>query len=258
MNENQKYFPFAVSLELHPPLHLKTAAVELTLVEGEALEEYADMVECLCDLSGLGAFAETELTLKESRANLNKSKASNSRTWTATINFAHVHAGFYRLFLQMLAQCHHFLEAVAGLKVVELGQPFEQRTGLAVENVANLAYGKRIERLPFVLVETESSVTEINAARLKFPRPISEKEYETIRKALEDWASLVYTGGFASPFRSLDTHQLLRVEVAKIHHSLVECAVSGWNADAAAIDFLINLCCGLHANVLSMEELEIE
>ncbi len=258
MKEPQKPFPFAVSLELHPPLHHKTAAVELTLAQGESLEEYADMVECLCDLSNLGAFAETGPLLKDSRALLSKKASSGARTWAGTIKFAHVHASFYRVLLQLVTQCHHFIEAVAGLKVTELGHEFERRTSLAVENVASIPYSKRFGGLPFTLIASESLATEMNAVRLKFPRSIAEKEYEAIRKALEDWASLVYTGGFASPFHSLDTYQLQHVEVAKIHNSLVECAVSGWNADAAAIDFLINLCCGLHANILSIEELEIE
>lgn len=257
-SENLGRFSFAVSLEFLPPLHRKTVAVELILSEGESLEEFSDMVACLCDLSGFGAFAENEDQVKDSRAQLNDSKAPNPRTWTATITFSHVHFDFFRIFLQTLAQCHHFVEPVVSLKVSDLALPHGHRFSLSVEEIVNASYVKRFDRLPFAVVQAEGITNEINAVRLKTRRPVSVKEYEVARKVFEDWASLVYTGGFASPFRSLDTFQLLKVKVTKIHNSLIECAVFGWNADQAAIDFLINVCYGLNAKVFPIEELEIE
>jgi hypothetical protein len=245
--------PFDVVFEVSPPLAGKTVELTLEMASEDGLEEMIDMFDCLCALTQLGAF-----TADEGRPGAVWESEGTTRDalWRRYLSLGDVDKSFWRVLLQMSVQCHHHLAGIKRLSVRE-----EKSAGMSVSvwELLSAPYLPAPRVLPFRLVRSDGVVRDVIAIRATTAVPIDDDEaFSDMKKAFEDWGSLVYVGGFASADAPLEEFQLSRVEVGRLHTTLIECAAIDWNAPKEALDCVIRICCGLHDRVVPIVELEIE
>ncbi len=155
----------------------------------------------------------------------------------------------------MAVQCHHHLALIERLSVRDVR--FEGRTA-SVWELLDAPYLPAPRQLPFKLVRPDDPIRDVIAVRATTAVPVDDELFGEMKQAFEDWGSLVYVGGFASPDGPIDEYQLDRVEVGRLQPTLVECAAIGWNAPLEAIDCLLRVCGDLHHRVVPIVEVEVE
>jgi hypothetical protein len=210
------------------------------------------MFDCLCALAQLGAFTPDG---GRAAAVWESDGTISGTVWRRSLSVGDIDGSFWKVLLQMCVQCHYHLAPICRLSIRD-GNPHGPLA--AVWDPLSAPPLAAPRQLPFRLVKSEDAPGDIVAVRATTAMPIDDQALGDLKKAFEDWGSLVYVGGFAGADAPLDEYQLERVEVGRLHDALVECAAIGWNAPLAAIDCLLRVCKGLHSNVIPIDELEIE
>ena len=244
--------PFAVVFEVSPPFARKTVGLTLEMESQDGLEEMIDMIDCVCALAHLGAFTaddERPGTAWSSEATI------QGALWRRQLSLGDIDPSFWRVLLQMAVQCHHHL---AGIKRLVVGEGSFHGLSVSVRELLSAPYLPAPRQRPFTLVRPDDVVGDVVAIRTTTAVPIDDEAFAEMKKAFEDWGSLVYVGGFASADTPIEASQLQRVEVGRLHPTLIECAAIGWDAPTEALDCAIRMCRGLHDRVVPIVELEVE
>ncbi len=246
--------PFDVAFEISPAAVDRIVDVTLEMASEDGLEEMDDLFDCLRALAQLGAFSAEE-SRQPPTAAWQSAPAIRGARWRRSLVLHGVHASFWRVLLQMCVQCHYHLAPLHSVTVMD-GSAL--RDDVPVGDVLGVPYLRAPRDLPFRLARSGAAAGDVVAIRATAAFPFDEASFDEMKKAFEDWGSLVYVGGFASPHAAMDDYQLERVEVGRLHPTLIECAAIGWTAPSAALDCAIRLAVGLHRTVIPIVELETE
>jgi len=244
--------PFEIAFDVSPPFARKTVELRLEMASEDGLEEMIDMFDCVVGLAQLGAFSaggSRIATVWGGEATI------RGALWRRELSVGDVDQSFWRVLAQMSVQCHHHLAEIERLFVGEDG--FDG-VSVPVTHLLTTPYLPAPGPLPFSLVRPDDVGGDVVAIRATTAVPIDEEMFEDLKKAFEDWGSLVYVGGFADAGAPIAEFQLARVEVARLHDTMIECAAMGWNAPDEALDCVIRMCQGLHDHVVPILELELE
>lgn len=247
--------PFDIVFDV--PLSFAGRQIELTLdmTSEDGLEEMADMFDCLCGLAGLGAFSQADVGNGASAAAWVSPATQRGARWQRTIAMHDVHVSFWRVLLQMCVQCHYHLAPI--YRVAIRADDTTDRAA-DVRDVLSAPYLPTPRHMPFTVVGLDEAIEDAVAIRATTSVPIDDDVFETLKKAFDDWGSLVYVGGFAGADAPIEEFQLERVEVGRLHPALIECAAIGWNAPKVAIDHAVRMCGGLHYTTVPIVEVEVE
>lgn len=240
--------PLPFSLLLQPPLvGSQNSDVCIAAADDASADELSDLLEALCVLADLGCFATTDARhAGHAGVAILPGAVLAEGTWRGTVQGVADLDAFWRLFLGLCAQYHL---VVAPLTRVTLS---------ARASAPLLApWPAPPRQTPFALERAEPSPGSPLVVRLDSDTwdPV---RFDEARLALEDWASVVYAGGFHPtnqpmtdlPFDDLDIHRVGR-------HRL-ECVLPGWRGDNPAVDLVLRLCVGLHWRVGPLRAMEIE
>jgi hypothetical protein len=247
--------PFDVAFEISPAATGGVVELTLEMVSEDGLEEMADMVDCLRALAELGAFSPGDVSDAAPDVAWLSSPVVHGARWQRSLLLRGVHASFWRVLLQMCVQCHYHLAPIQRLLAIE---PSVVGNEMPVGDVLGVPYLRAPRDVPFRLTASSPAAGDVVAIRATTSAPIDDASLDAMKKAFEDWGSLVYVGAFASPDAAMEEYQLERVEVGRLHPTLIECAALGWNAPTAALECAVRMAAGLHRAVMPIVELEIE
>ena len=246
--------PFDITFEVSPPFAGRTVELTLEMASEDGLEETTDMFDCMCALAQLGAFTPD---MAEGRAGAAWASEETVRgaLWRRSLSVGDVDTSFWRVLLQMSVQCHYHLAEINRLSVTDATS---RGLSVSVWDLLNAPYLPSPRLLPFSVVRPGEVIRDVVAIRATTAAPIEDAAFGVVKKAFEDWGSLVYVGGFASADAAMEDYQVDRVEVGRLHATLIECAAIGWKAPNEAIDYAVRLCGGLHRSVVPIVEVEVE
>jgi hypothetical protein len=229
----------------------------VSMPSGNGLEDIADLVDCLCSMSQIGSFARSFNEVRQSSAIWSSEGNVTGDCWKRRASLKRLDPVFWRILVQMFVQCHFHL---APFKRVLIQEANALNDSLPIDQFLGADYAKRFSPLPFRLIDSrvEGEKDDFLAVRVQTAQPLTEKTTALFKKTFEDWGSVLYVGGFSPATDSMTSLPLERVQVSQLHSKLLEGAVRAWDGPEEAIDWLINVCCGLHAFGAPIEELEIE
>jgi len=247
--------PFDIVFDASPPFAGRTVELTLEMESEDGLEETTDMFDCMCALAQLGTFSANLARDERPAAAWASEALARGSVWRRALAFGDIDPSFWRVLLQMAVQCHYHLAPIDRLFVRDLS-PHDAFVSAA--DLLSAPYLPSPRNLPFRLVRAEEPVRDVVAIRATTDSLVGDDTFAAMKKAFEDWGSLVYVGGFASADAAIEEYQIDRVEVGRLDLTLVECAAFSWNAPQEAIDYAIRLCGGLHRHVMPIVEVEIE
>jgi hypothetical protein len=246
--------PFDMVFDASPPFAGRTVELTLEMESEDGLEEMADMFDCLCALAQLGTFSDV-LSDEPPPAAWASEAYVRGAVWRRALALGRLDPSFWRVLLQMAVQCHYHSAPIERLFVRDASP---HGAFVSVGDLLNAPYLPSPRHLPFKLVRADDPVRDVVAIRATAASLVGDEAFAAIKKAFEDWGSLVYVGGFASAAAAIEDYQIDRFEVGRLDLTLVECAAFNWNAPQEAIDYAIRLCGGLHRHVVPIVEVEVE
>ena len=247
--------PFDIVVDASPPFAGRTVELTLEMDSEDGLDETADMFDCLCALAQLGTFSANPASDDHPAAAWASEPHVRGSVWRRALAFGEIDTSFWRVLLQMTVQCHYHLAPIGRLFVRDSSP---HAAFVSAGDLLTAPYLPSPPHLPFSLVRAEEAVRDVVAIRATAASPVGDEAFAAMKKAFEDWGSLVYVGGFASADAAIEDYQIDRVEIGRLDRTLVECAAFSWNAPREAIDYAIRLCGGLHHHVVPIVEVEVE
>lgn len=245
--------PFDIEFDVSARFAGTVVELSLEMATEDGVEEMGDMFDCLCLLARLGTFSAREPG--GPAAAWTSEAISRGAWWARTLSLGDVDLSFWRVLLQMSVQCHYHLASIHRLSVRGLDSA---AASISVRDAINAPYLPEPSHVPFTVTAPAVVSGDLVTIRMTTAVPMDDDLFADVKKAFEDWGSLVYVGGFAESGSAIEEYQLERVEVARLHSTLVECAAFGWNAPREALAHAVRLCRGLHQLLVPIVEVEIE
>jgi len=202
-----------------------------------AFEATEELIGYFSRLATSGALASAAEHLHVSRFQSSATDAEGSLK--VAFEARALHLGAWRILLQMLSHCHE-MEPYKHLEL-KCGLP-DPGDLLNFEGVLVQVYPNRL-LLPGIQMELNEDAlgsTEFSV-RIESGRELLPNEVAGISRLVDDWGTLVYTGGFTPIDRRIEDALLNKPSTYRLSSRVVEISVTGWDGEPQAIWTLVNL-----------------
>lgn len=231
---------------------LWTGFLTLNGVKGKSeFEATAGMLGYFSRLANFGLFAEDFHARAESAMEIKTTFDSSSLS--AEIQSNNIHPGTWRILLQMLAHCHA-MEAFESIVLAGVNLPPK---GMQLQSALAQPYPSQfLQSVTPISILEDSDLVRNFTMQLFFARNLTSKEVSAIDTLVDDWGSIIYTGGFTPIDTVIDAPLLNKPSTHRLGNDVVEIAVSELECDPEASASLINLAICVQ-NKLPLTSIEI-
>lgn len=218
-----------------------------------AFEAIEELIGYFARLANYGVFGSGSECLRNTGLDidLNQSNGNLHMPFVAR----QLHLGAWRILLQMLCHCHE-MEPYQALTL----KSADALTGdkLNWQQILTQAYPE-----PFVLpgihykIDQTAFSSKDFSLRIECGREIAKDELSSISQRVDDWGTLVYTGGFTPVAQDIEEELLNKPNTYLLGPKTIEISVSAWIGEPEAISTLLNLALAL-SNNLPVVSVELE
>jgi len=228
----------------------------LTLSGGEGYNPFdaiEELIGYFCRIANSGALAIGTEYINLSGIDVDCRQSEGIFQAVFTVRYLHLSA--WRILLQILSHCHEIepyrtlsLNAVDGY----LGE-FLNR-----EQILMQAYPDQFVLSNINLSKGNSEFIGANFRLLiEFARKLEKGELADVGQLVDDWGSIVYTGGFTSVEIGVEDEILNKPNTYLVGSNIIEILISSWAGESHAISTLLNIALAL-SRKLPVVTIELE
>lgn len=217
----------------------------------EAIEE---LLLYYSRFAATGAFAISLSHVGQSRFSIDVQRIGNRLA--ASIDAYDVQPGAWRVLLQMLWHCRE-MEPFDAIELVGRGSALSTVPNVAAPSAVLQDYPPVFAQHALPLAVGFSDLDESLTLSVSCRSNLTKADLASLARAVDDWGSLVYVGGFTAPSVAIDAPLLDKPNVVRQGWSAFDVNVPFWTPNADAAASLLNLLLAQHAR-LSIEWIQLE